>query len=131
MKKSKIAALIGSILFTFIALGTITILIVGWMLAKAGQLDIGNITTNELLIAMLIAGALFILLLTLNWIGFAKLKQSKKWSKYFLGIGVFYLLASMFNGIGLIVTLPVSICFILAYVFRRQESKDEEINDGN
>ncbi len=50
----------------------------GWILAKAGQLDIGNITTNELLIAMLIAGALFILLLTLNWIGFAKLKQSKK-----------------------------------------------------
>lgn len=71
--------------------------------------------------AAMIAALILIALLALNWVAFARLTKEKGWGIYFLVVGIFYCVASVFNGVGLILTLPVALCFILAYVYRRRE----------
>lgn len=57
--------------------------------------------------AAMIAALILIALLALNWVAFARLTKEKGWGIYFLVVGIFYCVASVFNGVGLILTLPV------------------------
>lgn len=125
MTKSKIFALIGSIIFTILVLlGLLSF----WMIISMQtgseimtELQDAGFDKNLLSTAAMIAGLILIALLVLNWIAFAMLNKEKGWGIYFLVVGIFYGLASVFNGAGLILTLPVAICFILAFVYRRRE----------
>ncbi len=125
MTKSKIFALIGSIIFTILVLlGLLSF----WMIISMQtgseimtELQEAGFDKNLLFTAAMIAGLILIALLVLNWIAFARLNKEKGWRIYFLVVGIFYGLASVFNGAGLILTLPVAICFILAFVYRRRE----------
>lgn len=125
MPKSKIAALVGSILYTIISvLGLIAIILLRFILPAdelQRSLNMEQLTSQELNMGLSIAYTIIFILMVFNWVGFAKLSKNKKWSVYFLVLGLFYLVASMVNGAGLIITLPISISFILAFVFRRQE----------
>ena len=125
MTKSKIFALIGSIIFTILVLlGLLSF----WMIISMQtgseimtELQDAGFDKNLLSTAAMIAGLILIALLVLNWITFARLNKEKGWGIDFLVVGIFYGLASVFNGAGLILTLPVAICFILAFVYRRRE----------
>lgn len=125
MTKSKIFALIGSIIFTILVLlGLLSF----WMIISMQtgseimtELQDAGFDKNLLSTAEMIAGLILIALLVLNWIAFARLNKEKGWGIYFLVVGIFYGLASVFNGAGLILTLPVAICFIPAFVYRRRE----------
>ena len=135
MKKSKIAALVGSIIFTALAVLGILMIMMAFMTTSTqdmlSMMNIEGLTNQELIVSVSIAYGLFFLLTLLNWIGFARLNKSKKWSRYFLAIGIFYVFASMINGAGLIVTLPVAICFILVFVFKKKEDKNSVSTDKN
>lgn len=123
MTKAKIAALIGCILYSIIAL--IGIMGVGVILllspAELQQaLNLQGLVINEFITALLIACLLILVLLVLNWVAFARFNKGKGWRIYLFAVGIFYLVASMLNGAGLIITLPVALCFILAFVWSRQ-----------
>ena len=125
MTKSKIFALIGSIIFTILVLlGLLSF----WMIISMQtgseimtELQDSGFDKQLLSTAAMIAALILIALLALNWVAFARLTKEKGWGIYFLVVGIFYGLASVFNGAGLILTLPVAICFILAFVYRRRE----------
>lgn len=134
MKKSQIAALVGSILYTLIAVLGLMGLGILLLLSNSSQLQhelgLENLAPGQLLQGLGIAYVIIVVLAVLNWIGYAKLlklPQSQAqtgrrslWPRYFLILGIFYVLTSMFNGIGLIFSLPIGICFVLAYVFHRR-----------
>lgn len=133
MKKSRIAALVGALLFSLVAFLGLFLIITAWLLTSTKELQttlsLDGVSPQVMIIALVIAYGLFFILTSLNWVAFAKMEKQPKWARYFLGIGIFYLFASMANGAGLVVTLPVSICFILAYVFKRKEIKEAVSTD--
>ena len=125
MRKSKIFALVGSIIFSILALVGLTSF---WAIIYTPEnseimteLQNSGFDKQLLSTAAMIAGLILIALLALNWVAFARLTKEKGWGIYFLVVGIFYCVASVFNGVGLILTLPVALCFILAYVYRRRE----------
>ena len=130
MRKSRLFALIGNILFSLlflIAFGAFGIILLMKNSPELLQeLQAEGLEMNLLVIAIIIAAGFFLVFLTLNWFAFARLDKEKGWRFYLLGIGIFYGLASMINGAGLILTLPLAICFVLAYVFKRQELLEED-----
>ncbi|MDR0317596.1 MAG: hypothetical protein LBH89_03990 [Lactococcus lactis] len=125
MRKSKIFALVGSIIFSILALvGLISFWAIIYMPENSEiitELQNSGFDKQLLSTAAMIAGLILIALLALNWVAFARLTKEKGWGIYFLVVGIFYCVASVFNGVGLILTLPVALCFILAYVYRRRE----------
>lgn len=125
MRKSKIFALVGSIIFSILALvGLISFWAIIYMPENSEimtELQDSGFDKQLLSIAAMIAALILIALLALNWVAFARLTKEKGWGIYFLVVGIFYCVASVFNGVGLILTLPVALCFILAYVYRRRE----------
>lgn len=125
MRKSKIFALVGSIIFSILALvGLISFWAIIYMPENSEimtELQDSGFDKQLLSTAAMIAALILIALLALNWVAFARLTKEKGWGIYFLVVGIFYGLASVFNGAGLILTLPVAICFILAFVYRRRE----------
>ncbi|WP_270342281.1 hypothetical protein [Lactococcus lactis] len=133
MRKSKIFALVGSIIFSILALvGLISFWAIIYMPENSEimtELQDSGFDKQLLSTAAMIAALILIALLALNWVAFARLTKEKGWGIYFLVVGIFYCVASVFNGVGLILTLPVALCFILAYVYRRREVL--EINKKN
>ena len=125
MRKSKIFALVGSIIFSILALvGLISFWAIIYMPENSEimtELQDSGFDKQLLSTAAMIAALILIALLALNWVAFARLTKEKGWGIYFLVVGIFYGVASVFNGVGLILTLPVALCFILAYVYRRRE----------
>lgn len=125
MRKSKIFALVGSIIFSILALvGLISFWAIIYMPENSEimtELQDSGFDKQLLSTAAMIAALILIALLALNWVAFARLTKEKGWGIYFLVVGIFYCVASVFNGVGLILTLPVALCFILAYVYRRRE----------
>ncbi|MCL2112963.1 hypothetical protein [Lactococcus protaetiae] len=125
MAKSRIFALIGNIIYTLLAFGST---LVGWTLlvlqhskALDEELKKAGLDMQLLITAMIIAFSLILILMIFNWIAFARLDKGKGWRIYFLVLGIFYGLASTINSAGIIITLPIAICFILAFVFKRRE----------
>lgn len=130
MKKSKIFALIGNIIFTLLALfgiGAVWILLVVQQsnLFKQ-QMNMSQFDAQTLITALIIAFSLIFILMIFNWIAFARLNKGRGWRNYFLVLGIFYGVTSLFNGVGLVVTLPVAVCFILTFVLRKHECLDEK-----
>ena len=125
MRKSKIFALVGSIIFSILALvGLISFWAIIYMPENSEimtELQDSGFDKQLLSTAAMIAALILIALLALNWVAFARLTKEKGWGIYFLVVGIFYCVASVFNGVCLILTLPVALCFILAYVYRRRE----------
>ena len=125
MIKSKIFALVGSIIFTIIVLlGLASFWAIVSLQNNSEMLtELQEAGFNQELLskALLIATLILLILLVLNWVAFARLTKEKGWRIYFLVVGIFYGLSSVFNGVGLILTLPVALCFVLAYVYRRRE----------
>lgn len=125
MRKSKIFALVGSIIFSILALvGLISFWAIIYMPENSEimtELQDSGFDKQLLSTAAMIAALILIALLALNWVAFARLTKEKGWGIYFLVVCIFYCVASVFNGVGLILTLPVALCFILAYVYRRRE----------
>ncbi|WP_282800222.1 hypothetical protein [Lactococcus lactis] len=125
MRKSKIFALVGSIIFSILALvGLISFWAIIYMPENSEimtELQDSGFDKQLLSTAAMIAALILIALLALNWVAFARLTKEKGCGIYFLVVGIFYCVASVFNGVGLILTLPVALCFILAYVYRRRE----------
>ena len=124
-EKIKIFALVGSIIFSILALvGLISFWAIIYMPENSEimtELQDSGFDKQLLSTAAMIAALILIALLALNWVAFARLTKEKGWGIYFLVVGIFYCVASVFNGVGLILTLPVALCFILAYVYRRRE----------
>lgn len=123
MSKAKIAALVGCIMYSVIAF--IGIIGIGLVLLVSPDelqhaLNLQGAQLEEVLTALFIASILIIILLVFNWISFARLNKGKGWRIYLFAVGIFYLVASMLNGAGLIITLPVAICFILAFIWSRR-----------
>ncbi|AYG00710.1 hypothetical protein [Lactococcus allomyrinae] len=125
MAKSRIFALIGNIIYTLLAFGST---LVGWTLlvlqhskALDEELKKAGLDMQLLITAMIIAFSLILILMIFNWIAFARLDKGKGWRIYFLVLGIFYGLASTINSAGIIITLPIAVCFILAFVFKRRE----------
>ena len=132
MRKSKIFALVGSIIFSILALvGLISFWAIIYMPENSEimtELQDSGFDKQLLSTAAMIAALILIALLALNWVAFARLTKEKGWGIYFLVVGIFYCVASVFNGVGLILTLPVALCFILAYVYRRMiKSIDDSV----
>ncbi|MFC4652153.1 hypothetical protein ACFO26_04460 [Lactococcus nasutitermitis] len=131
MSRAKIAALVGCILYTLvIVLGFV--MVVGILLSQHSSefkslLSRYQLTTNEVITAFCIAYVIIFVILLLSWIAFARLNKERGWRIYLLVLGIVYGLASMVNGAGLLVTLPVAVCFILSFVFSLQEKRKKDI----
>lgn len=125
MAKSRIFALIGNIIYTLLAFGSTlvgwTVLVLQHSKALDEELKKAGLDMQLLITAMIIAFSLILILMIFNWIAFARLDKGKGWRIYFLVLGIFYGLASTINSAGIIITLPIAICFILAFVFKRRE----------
>ncbi|WP_430515022.1 hypothetical protein [Lactococcus lactis] len=133
MRKSKIFALVGSIIFSILALvGLISFWAIIYMPENSEimtELQDSGFDKQLLSTAAMIAALILIALLALNWVAFARLTKEKGWGIYFLVVGIFYCVASVFNGVGLILTLPVpSVSFLLMSI---EDEKCLKINKKN
>ncbi|RZI48889.1 hypothetical protein [Lactococcus kimchii] len=130
MTKSRIFALIGNLLFTLLvllALGSFWIILLMKNSAEfVKEVTAMGVTSEMMGIALGIAAAILLVLLVLSWLAFARWDKGKFGRIYLLVLGIFYGLASMFNGAGLVMTLPLAVCFVLAYVFGRQENLETD-----
>lgn len=124
MSRAKIAALIGCIWYSLLVLiGTIAVIVV-WAFSahELGQmLSLQEISVAELRLALTVAYGAILILMILNWVAFARLSKKKGWAIYLLVVGLFYLFASLVNGAGLVLTLPIALCFILSFILKRKE----------
>lgn len=130
MKKSKIFALIANLIFTAFVLialaGFWFIFLMRNSSAVIQDVQDAGLEMNMLVSALIIAAGVLILLVILNWIAFIRFHHSRGWRLYLLIVGISYGLASLFNGAGLLITLPIAICLVLSYVFKQQEIKVEK-----
>ena len=122
--RAKVCAFVACILFTILTvLGLFTI---GSMWASmspakfAQTLNLPDITAQQMNLSFAIASAVIFIICLLNWLSFIFFERKTAWRRYVLVIGIFYLLGSMFNGSGLILTLPIGLAFLLAFIFSKQ-----------
>lgn len=129
MSTGRVWLLVGAIIQTFtMLLGMIFTAILVFSPEFIAEMGLEGMGNEVIIVALMVAFSIIIGIISLTWLAFAFFERdkSKGWRVYILLAGIFYLVMSMLNGPGIIGTLPVAICFIMAYRFKLNELKNKK-----